>query len=57
MTALNTVTETPIRELTADETHAISGAAFSYTSPLAICGFNPQPDPPAFQLASPQLAR
>jgi hypothetical protein len=44
-----------IRELTADELLAVSGGADlhnsvamqPWVSPLAIHGFNPQPDPPA----------
>jgi hypothetical protein len=53
-----TETNTQIRELTVDEQHAVTGGALVWTSPAAIRGFNPQPDPPAFQvvvLASPQL--
>lgn len=57
MTDLKTNTETQSRELTFEEMDAVIGGALSYTSPFAICGFNPQPDPPAFQMASPQLAR
>jgi hypothetical protein len=53
-----TNTNTQIRDLTADEQHAVTGGALVWTSPAAIRGFNPQPDPPAIPvvvLASPQL--
>lgn len=53
-----TETNTHIRELTRDEQHAVCGGALVWTSPAAIRGFNPQPDPPAIPvvvLASPQL--
>jgi hypothetical protein len=53
-----TNTKTQIRELSIKEQHAATGGALVWTSPAVIRGFNPQPDPPAFQavvLASPQL--
>lgn len=42
------------RVLTEDELNIVSGGVVTierWTSPLAIRGFNPQPDPPAFAAA------
>ena len=55
MTELKTETAASIRELAAEDMQAVAGGAFVWTNPGVIRGFNPQPDPPAVQLASPQL--
>jgi len=47
MTGPRTETQSPIREITAEEAVAVIGGARGWVNPFDIYAFNPQPDPPA----------